>query len=190
MRHIGKGGLVSSCTVQSEDAIIAVSTQENTARSAAFTRACQRGNITKVARMLKSGSLEVEEKHFRMVEENDALRDLLVHHVARINGVDVSKPRCLDVASMPWFLVEHVLDGERAFVAQRSNRFTCRTQCPLTPGKLVGCSDTIFKLLSFLEGCEMREWLALSSFFAFGICDTVEFARLHYRNTFAGCYAE
>merc|ERR1711879_804884 len=42
MRHIGKGGLVSSFSAESEDATV----QESIARSRAFTRACQSKNVT------------------------------------------------------------------------------------------------------------------------------------------------
>merc|ERR1712150_462740 len=94
---------------------------------------------------------------------------------------------CPKLVSMPQFLMDYILEGESTFTVQRSGRFTCNEHGIVSAGKLN--EDMILKLLRCLEGREMREWIALSRAFAFGLCDTVQFAKLHYQNTFAICYA-
>merc|ERR1711879_305551 len=106
---------------------------------------------------------------------------------AEMKGISISQPRCPKLVSMPQFLIDYIIEGESTFAAQRSGRFTCVERGILSTGKLN--EDTIFKLLCCLEGREMREWLALSRAFAFGLCDTAQFAKLYYQNTFAICYA-
>merc|ERR1712032_1193451 len=186
MRHIGKGGLVSSFSAQSEDVIV----QEGITRSNAFTRACKSMNVTKVARMLSSGSFEVQQMHVELVRENGLLRDTLVHAAAQMMGIDVLSPRCPDVMALPRFLAEYIIERELAFVVQRSNRFLTMERGSLNIGKLGNCRTIFYNIFSFMRGDEMQAWPALSCAFAFDVCDATEFARLHYQNTFAICYLE
>merc|ERR1712183_321910 len=184
---------MSSLSAQSRDAVDAA----NAARSRAFTRACRSKNAAKVERMLKSGSIHIQQDHIDIVKEDPALCGLLVRSAAEMNGISVSRPWCPNLVSMPSFLVDYILESQRSFVLRRSGRFTslavafehgplkitthAGARCDLT-------EDITFKLLSCLEGSELCAWPALSRAFAFRLCDTAEFAKLHYRNTFAICY--
>jgi len=88
---------------------------------------------------------------------------------------------------MPQFLMDYILEGESTFVVQRSGRFTFNERGIVSAGTLN--EGMVFKLLCCLDGREMCEWIALSRAFAFGLCDTAQFAKLYYQNTFAICYA-
>merc|ERR1712187_177873 len=175
---------ISSFEPQTDDVIA----QECIARSNAFTRACQGKNITKVSRMLSSGSFEVLEKHVELVRETRSLYDLLVHTAAQAIGLNVLRPRCPGAVALPRFLVDCVLECELEFVSRRSNRFLRIEHGSASVGKLGNCKIIIYKLLSFMTSDEIQAWPALSRAFAFDICDTTEFAKLHYQNTFAICY--
>jgi hypothetical protein len=183
MRHVGKGGSISSLFAQTEE----TADKAEVARSNAFTRACRAKNLTKVQRMLSSGSFEVQQEHVAIAQGNVEVRELLLRSAIEMNGISISQPRCPKFVSMPQFLVDYILEGESTFVVQRSGRFTCVEHGIVSAGTLN--KDMIFKLFRCLEGHEMREWIALSRAFAFGLCDTAQFAKLYYQNTFAICYA-
>merc|ERR1712151_512850 len=185
MRHVGKGGLVSSFSAQREDVV----DEANTARAKAFTRACRNKKFAKLERMLSSGSFEIQQQHVDIVQEDVTLRELLLRSAAEMKRISVSCPRCPQLKSIPSFLVDYILESERAFIIQRSGRFTDAGHGSTPTGKFNNLSEeNMLKLFSYFEGREMHVWPALSRAFAFGLCDTSEFAKLHDQNTFSICY--
>jgi len=187
MRHVGKGGVVSSSTSLNDGQ---VADEANAARARAFIRACRSANLTKVRRMISSGCFEIEQEHIDAAHDNDALLQFLVRSAVEMKGVSISKPWCPDSVSLPLFAVEHVLEGKEAFVTRRSGRFAASPTGSCSFGKLGHLPRrVVFQLLWCVQGREVRAWQSLSRAFAFELCDTAEFANLLYQNTFRVCYA-
>merc|ERR1712039_634117 len=152
-------------------------------------RARRSKNLRKMERMLSSGSFVVQQNHVDFPQDSAAVRDLLVQSAAAVNGISLSIPRCLVLGPMPSFLVDHIVQGEKAFVLERSGRFARAEDAVHASGTLRDLpEDIIFKWLNFLQGHEMKAWFAVSRVFAFRLCDTTEFATILFRNSFPMCF--
>merc|ERR1712039_501069 len=136
-------------------------------------RARRSKNLRKMERMLSSGSFKVQQNHVDLAQDSVAVRDLLVQSAADENGISLSIPRCLVLGPMPSFLVDHIVQGEKAFVLERSGCFARTEDAVHAFGTLRDLpEEIIFKWLNCFHGHEMKVWFAVSRAFAFRLCDT------------------
>merc|ERR1712039_106717 len=119
-------------------------------------RACRSKNLRKMERMLSSGSFKVQQNHVDLARDSVAVRDLLVQSAADEYGISLSIPRCLVSGPIPSFLVDHIVQGERAFVLERSGRFARTEHAVHASGTFRDLpEDIIFKWWNCLQGHEM-----------------------------------